>query len=153
MAKRVFGALGYQGQKMTQKTRSCLAVPPKAARPKNHSCLENVWLFGLGTPGLQKTTWPTQTLRDPFEEERSARSSSKEQDRFLNTSTGVPKLKIPSAAQNVCKTLVGLSGGNHAVPSRGERSNMCDLFNSCGVTLSTLLKTTIMVRFRSSACM
>jgi hypothetical protein len=30
------------------------------------SFLENVWFFGLGTPGLQKTTWPQKPLRDPF---------------------------------------------------------------------------------------
>ncbi len=36
----------------------CLALPPKAARPKNNYVLENVWFVGLGTPGLPKNTWP-----------------------------------------------------------------------------------------------
>ncbi len=39
-------------------TSGFLAVPPKAASPNNHSFVDNVWLFGFGTPGLQKTTWP-----------------------------------------------------------------------------------------------
>ncbi len=35
------------------------------AGPTNHSFLENVWLFGLGTPGLPKKHLAQQTLRDP----------------------------------------------------------------------------------------
>ncbi len=47
--KCVLGGLGYQGE-------------------KKHVFSENVWLFGLGTPGLQKNTWPTKKpLRDPFD--------------------------------------------------------------------------------------
>jgi hypothetical protein len=37
------------------------AMPPSAARPNNHSFLENVCFFGQGTPGLKKTTWPKNT--------------------------------------------------------------------------------------------
>ncbi len=43
-----------------------LALPPSAARQNNQEFLESVWFRGLGTPGLQKNTWPTKTLRDPF---------------------------------------------------------------------------------------
>ncbi len=32
-------------------TRVFLALPPSAAKPNNHSLLEHVWFFGLGTPG------------------------------------------------------------------------------------------------------
>ncbi len=64
-----FGGLGHQGQKthLFREHRGFSALPPKTARPTNHSFLENVWFFRLGTPGLQKTTWPTKPLRDPFE--------------------------------------------------------------------------------------
>ncbi len=27
-------------------------------KAQNHECREDVWFFGLGTPGIQKTTWP-----------------------------------------------------------------------------------------------
>ncbi len=61
---------------------------PGVPRPKNHTLFrdklifghaaeggkakqlfvsENVWFFCLGTPGLPKTTWPTQTLRGLFD--------------------------------------------------------------------------------------
>ncbi len=56
----VFGGLGYQGQKTTHfsEKSGVLALPPKAAGPKNKVLLENVWLFGLGAQGLQKNTRP-----------------------------------------------------------------------------------------------
>jgi hypothetical protein len=59
-AKCLFGGLGYQGQQIThfQEEHCFLSLPPSAASPNNHSLLENVWFFGLGTPGLKKTTWP-----------------------------------------------------------------------------------------------
>ncbi len=37
-----------------------------AARPKNQFFPEQVWFFGLGTPGLQKTTWPTNHYGIPL---------------------------------------------------------------------------------------
>ena len=53
-------AKGYHGQKTTlfQKNTGLLALPPRAARPINQYFHEKVWFFGLGTPGLPKTTWP-----------------------------------------------------------------------------------------------
>ncbi len=39
---------------------------PGLPRPKNHSFPENVWLLGLGTPGLQKTTWPKKHFGIPL---------------------------------------------------------------------------------------
>ncbi len=75
LAKWLFGGLGCQGQKSTpfQENNACLALPPSAARPKNHYVPKQVWFFGLGTPGLQKNTWPkkhvgitlTQPLKKP----------------------------------------------------------------------------------------
>ncbi len=52
------GGLGYPGQTTTYflEKSGLLALPPKAARPENHLFLENVWCFGIGTPGLQKVT-------------------------------------------------------------------------------------------------
>ncbi len=57
LAKLFLGGLGYQGQQTThfQKHTGVLALPPKAARPKNNDVHRNVWFVGLGTPGLQKT--------------------------------------------------------------------------------------------------
>ncbi len=48
------------------KTNVCLALPPKAARPKIHSFPKQVCLFGPGTPGLQKTTWPKNHFGMPL---------------------------------------------------------------------------------------
>jgi hypothetical protein len=55
-----FGGLGYQGPKTTlfNENIGLLALPPSAARPINQYFIENVCFFDLGTPGLQKTTWP-----------------------------------------------------------------------------------------------
>ncbi len=44
-----------------------LSVPPKAARQKNHTLLEDACFLWPWYPRLQKTTWPTKTLRDPFD--------------------------------------------------------------------------------------
>ncbi len=44
----------------------CLALPPKVARPKKHDFQENVWFFGLGTPGLQKNTCQTNHFGIPL---------------------------------------------------------------------------------------
>ncbi len=44
---------------------------PGVPRPSNHTFSGNEWLFGFGAPGLQTNTWPTQTLRDPFDVEWS----------------------------------------------------------------------------------
>ncbi len=55
----VFWRPGVPRQKNThslKKNSGRLALPPSAARPRNHNVLENVWLFGRGTSGLQKTT-------------------------------------------------------------------------------------------------
>ncbi len=43
-----------------------LALPPSAARPTNKPFLEQVWFFGLGTPGLQTTTWQPSTSGIPL---------------------------------------------------------------------------------------
>ncbi len=40
---------------------------PGVPRPKNHTCSGASLFFGLGSPGLQTTTWPKQTLRYPWE--------------------------------------------------------------------------------------
>jgi hypothetical protein len=49
-------ACGTKAKKPHIKENPCfLALPPSAARPTKQHFLENVWLFGLGTPGLQKT--------------------------------------------------------------------------------------------------
>ena len=32
---------------------------------------EKVWLLGLGAPGLQQITWPTQTAQDLFDNQAS----------------------------------------------------------------------------------
>ncbi len=55
------GGLGCLGQKNKrfQETSGFFAWPPSAAGPNNHYFLEDVWFFGLGTPGLQKATWLT----------------------------------------------------------------------------------------------
>jgi hypothetical protein len=68
LAKWVFGGLGYQGKTKTrvQEKNGFLALPPSAARPENHSFLENVWVFGFGTPGLQKNTWPKNHFGIPL---------------------------------------------------------------------------------------
>jgi hypothetical protein len=60
LAKCFFGSLGYQGQQTTlfNETTVVLALPPLAARPQNQYFHGEVFFFGLGTPGLQKTTWP-----------------------------------------------------------------------------------------------
>jgi hypothetical protein len=42
-------------------------LPPKAARQNKHDFPEDVWLLGLGTPGLQKTHLAKEPLRDPFD--------------------------------------------------------------------------------------
>ncbi len=36
------------------------------AKAKNHTFPGNVWFFGLGTPGLQKTTWPNNHFGMPL---------------------------------------------------------------------------------------
>ncbi len=61
-------AWGTRAQKphIVQETSFCLASPPKAARPTNHSFLEHVCLFGLGTPGLQKIIWPKNHFGMPL---------------------------------------------------------------------------------------
>jgi hypothetical protein len=53
----IFGRPGVPRPKTIHfpETSFFLALPPKAARLNNHSFLENVCYFGLGTPGLQKT--------------------------------------------------------------------------------------------------
>jgi hypothetical protein len=53
-AKWVLEAWGAKAQKphMFPETSGLLALPPSAARPTNHSLLENVWFLGLVTPGL-----------------------------------------------------------------------------------------------------
>jgi hypothetical protein len=68
-AKWFFGGLGYQGQKTArfQEKTGLLALPPKAARPINQSSPENMWFFGLGTPGLQKKHLANKPLWDPSE--------------------------------------------------------------------------------------
>ncbi len=39
---------------------------PKAARPPKHSFPEHVQFCGLGTPGLQSTTWPKNHFEIPL---------------------------------------------------------------------------------------
>ncbi len=61
MAEWFFGGLGYQGhQTRTFSRNKCVLWPCRRRRqgPKSHSFLENVWFLGLGTPGLENTTWP-----------------------------------------------------------------------------------------------
>ncbi len=55
-----FGGLGYPGPKIrfVQEDTGVLALPPTAARPINQYFPKQVLFFGLGTPGLQNTTWP-----------------------------------------------------------------------------------------------
>ncbi len=67
LAKWCFGGLGRRSQRNTpvQEQYNYLALPPKAAGPKNHSCLENVRFVGVGTPGLPKNTWPTNHFGIP----------------------------------------------------------------------------------------
>ena len=62
-----------------------LAGPPSAARPTNHSFLKNMWICGLGTQGLQKPSWLTKPLRDPFEKALSTDSLN---GAFSNSSKG-----------------------------------------------------------------
>ena len=68
-----------------QKRVVLLAGPPSAARPTNHSFLKNMWICGLGTQGLQKTSWLTKPLRDPFEKALSTDSLN---GAFSNSSKG-----------------------------------------------------------------
>ncbi len=49
-----------------QESTSCLALPPKAARPTNHSVPAHVSLFGRGTLGLHKTSWPKNHFGIPL---------------------------------------------------------------------------------------
>jgi hypothetical protein len=58
-----------------QNNISSFAVQPKAARPEKQYVLENVWFCGRGTPGLQKTTWPTKAASEakPFKQPSGAK--------------------------------------------------------------------------------
>ena len=69
LAQWFFGGLGHQGRKTKHvpEHRGFVALPPKAARPNNHDFQENVWLFGLGAPGLQKNTWPQKHFGIPLD--------------------------------------------------------------------------------------
>ncbi len=69
LAKLFFGGLGYQGRKtiLYPGTSGLLALPPKAARPTKRFVLENVWVFGPGTPSLNKKHLANKPLRDPFD--------------------------------------------------------------------------------------
>ncbi len=44
---------------------------PGAPRPQDHAFFRNEWSFGLGTPGLQKTTWPNKHCGIPLLSVRS----------------------------------------------------------------------------------
>ncbi len=68
----VFGGLGCQGPETThvQEKSGFLALPPSAAKLKNHSFLESVWFLGLGTPGVPKTTWPKNLFGIPLRHTR-----------------------------------------------------------------------------------
>jgi hypothetical protein len=57
-AKCFVGGLGYQGSEKS----GCLALPT------NYYFYEDVLFFGLGTPGLQKATWPTNHFGIPLNE-------------------------------------------------------------------------------------
>ncbi len=94
------GGLGYQGQQTThvQENVGFLALPPKLAWPKNHVFLENVWLLGLGTPGLPQKHLANKTLRDPFEPRRSLSPESIEVG--FRTSFGSPVADAQSRAQH-----------------------------------------------------
>ncbi len=60
--------MGYKDNKTRHfpETNGYLALPPKAAKPNKHSFLENVFLGGFGTPGLQKNTWPKDLFGIPL---------------------------------------------------------------------------------------
>ncbi len=61
-------AWGTKAKQIThfQENSGLLALPPKAARPNKQYVLENMWLFGRGTPGIQKTTWPKNNFGIPL---------------------------------------------------------------------------------------
>ncbi len=44
----------------------CFFWRPGVPRPKKQYVPEQVWFFGLGTPGLQKTTWPIHNFGIPL---------------------------------------------------------------------------------------
>ncbi len=55
--------LGYQRKTTTHfpEESGLLALPPKAARPKNHDVPKHVWFFGLGTQASKKSLGPKNT--------------------------------------------------------------------------------------------
>ncbi len=78
LATWFFGGLGYQPKKTPfPETNGLLALPPKAARPKKHPCLDKVWFVGLGTPGLQQNHLSKKALRDASDKYYGALSTGR----------------------------------------------------------------------------
>ncbi len=70
---RGFGAMGAAGAPSQQRDPEVVFWPSVFVGGRGapgHNIAHFIgkeWFCGLGTPGLQKTTWPTKTFRDPFE--------------------------------------------------------------------------------------
>ncbi len=48
------------------KNEKCFGLATFGGEAKHHSFSEHVWFLGLGTPGLGKTTWPTNHFGIPL---------------------------------------------------------------------------------------
>ena len=88
---------------LLQENTGLLALPPSAARPKNHYVFENVWLFGRGTPGLQKNTWPINHYGIPLNLKVHAKQPSNQVATVV-----VPEVPAPADTNQVASVVVCL---------------------------------------------
>ena len=78
-----------------------LALPPSAAGPPNQYFPEQVWFFGLGTPGLQKTTWPINHYGIPLNLKVHAKQPSNQVATVV-----VPEVPAPADTNQVASVVV-----------------------------------------------
>jgi hypothetical protein len=93
-----------------------LALPPRSARPKNHSILEDECFFGLGTYCLQKDTWPKKHFRGHLTNLPGGGWENPGRKIFW-------KQCYPMLRNNACGPEIGLSGRISAGFSSGKHQN------------------------------
>jgi hypothetical protein len=80
-----------------------LALPASAAGPKKQYFREQAWFFGLGTPGLQKNTWPINHYGIPLNLKVHAKQPSNQVATVV-----VPEVPAPADTNQVASVVVCL---------------------------------------------